>query len=141
MKTVWRADFDAGIARPVKCETPGHPHKDVEGNVMYDNTHFPTARLAWLCVRNDAAARFSSDARQAITKRRELAQAERTVADSAAHREAVDTAFHAFDRDNAKVRPPCGCHGHGNNCFVCEACTAAARGNWNPSDYPEVFGG
>jgi len=35
---------------PVECETPGYPHRDAGGEVMYRNTHFPTEAEAWARV-------------------------------------------------------------------------------------------
>lgn len=44
---VFKVDTRNTTVREVECETPGYPNKDVEGDVMYENTHFATAGEAW----------------------------------------------------------------------------------------------
>lgn len=50
MNTVFRADLRTFEVIPVLCENIGYPHRDVNGDIMYENSHFLTEEDAWTQV-------------------------------------------------------------------------------------------
>ncbi len=140
MKTVWHvsATSEGVTLTPVQCETPGHPNRDVNGDTMYANTHYPSERMARIARRRTLAACLSLDTREVARLRAELAKFEKRVVDTVLLQRETEEEFEA-----AKLMPPprCECRGYGQGAFTCGRCLEDARGNWERSEYPEVFGG
>lgn len=49
--------------RPVAVECPerGYPHRDADGDIQYENTHFDTEAEAWKCVLDNLRAGVQID--------------------------------------------------------------------------------
>ncbi len=47
MPTMWKTDHSEFAPIEVECETPEHPHRDADGERIYENTHFLTIEEAW----------------------------------------------------------------------------------------------
>ncbi len=140
MKTVWhKSETHSGCTvAPVQCETPGYPNRDVNGDTMYANSHYPSERMARIGMRLSLAAGLSLDTREVARLRAELSKFEKRVVDGVLQQRATEAEFEA-----AKLMPPtrCECRGYGPGAFTCGRCIEDARGNWQRSEYPEVFGG
>lgn len=69
--------YKAGEERveSVVCETPGYPNRDVNGEVMYHNTHFEIEAEAWQQTLAEAEARLVMAARRVEALRKKLAEA------------------------------------------------------------------
>lgn len=63
------------MVEPVECETPGYPNRDVNGEVMYHNTHFEIEAEAWQQTLAEAEARLVMAARRVEELRKKLAEA------------------------------------------------------------------
>lgn len=76
---------------PVECETPGWPNRDIDGNTMYDNTHFPTEAEAWKRVLAEADAHVEMEARHVQHLRQTLQDEEKKLVEAVLkQREAID---------------------------------------------------
>lgn len=75
--TVWFAGD--GVTKPeaVACESPGYPNRDVEGRVMYHNSHFGTEAEAWARIMDNAEAAVSLTGRDVEQARTALRLANR----------------------------------------------------------------
>lgn len=67
---------------PVECETPGWPNTDIDGNQMYDNTHFLTEAEAWKRVIADADAHVELETRHVQHLRQTLQAAEKDLVEA-----------------------------------------------------------
>jgi hypothetical protein len=59
---VYEARGNMTEPRPVECEKPGYPNVDVDGNTMYENTHFINEDDAWDQLKGEREAHVSNAA-------------------------------------------------------------------------------
>lgn len=78
----WRATDALPYPVAVECEQVGYPHKDANGDVQYNNTHFDSEDEAWESCRRSAEAFVNLTAREVRRLEHALGEARRKAAES-----------------------------------------------------------
>ena len=93
MVTRWVGTDGMDSPRAVKCAAVGYPHRDADGSVQYENTHFDTEAEAWESIRRSAAAQVELDGAGVEQARVSLREAEGRGAEAAARFSRVESSF------------------------------------------------
>lgn len=87
---------------PVECETPGYPHRDAAGEVMYENTHFQSESKAWKQLLAEAESGVILEARNVEHLRAKLAEAEKKLVDASLRNVRTRNNYQEWKRKTAK---------------------------------------
>lgn len=90
----WYAKDTAPVE--VECELRGYPHKDANGNVQYENSHYDTEAQAWASLVANMNARLSLVSDEVEEARRHLARVEKKAADAVVYAAAVTEGHRRF---------------------------------------------
>ena len=77
MATVYKVDLQQFKVMPVECDVIGWPNTDINGDIMYANSHFEDESDAWDQIKADAEAWREQAARHVTEIEYKLEQSKR----------------------------------------------------------------
>lgn len=83
----------------VQCDEVGYPHRDAQGRIQYDNTHYDTEAEAWERLVEGAEAWVSLAGDGIRTAREALRRAEENAGKAAEHFTLVQDGVRRFRRE------------------------------------------
>lgn len=95
MTKMWKVVYGSPSPVEVEAEIPSYPHRDSDGDQIFENTHFIERGDAWIKHVREHRAGLSLSARRLRDLREQTAIAERKLADEAVN---YDAALKTFEK-------------------------------------------